>query len=171
MCTFFNLATISNLMWIVGLKRGSWIALDDHDGRLYLLAIMVFSIFMNVALSHLRDTSRQRGIADAALPLPEDDATDLPYWFIYALHRKPVWCAGNGAFGIGAKWVLLSVSPRLAGRVGRRTECNSSARAVGYIVRSRHSRFIWLWRWDLHIQHGYLQDKLSMVRTEYPFSK
>lgn len=71
MCTFFNLATISNLMWIVDLKRGSWIALDDHDGRLYLLAIMVFSIFMNVALSHLRDTSRQRGIADAALPLPK----------------------------------------------------------------------------------------------------
>jgi uncharacterized membrane protein YfcA len=70
MCTFFNLASLSNLMWIVGLKRGSWIALGDHDGRLYLFAIMVFSIFINVALSQWRNRDRQRRTTDAVAPLP-----------------------------------------------------------------------------------------------------
>ncbi len=70
MCTFFNLTAISNLFWITGVKRGTWLGLDNHDGRLYLLGIMMISIFLNIAFSNWRRARRHAdGEADAR-PLP-----------------------------------------------------------------------------------------------------
>ncbi len=51
MCTFFNLTTISNLLSMTALRRSSWLLLDDHNGKLYLLAVMLVSIVINISLA------------------------------------------------------------------------------------------------------------------------
>jgi|GEM_PF-3891870 len=94
MCTFFNLAAVSNFMWIVGLKKGSWLSLDDRDGRLYLFAIMMLSIFINVALFQWRNRGDQLSIVDAVVPLPK--------------MTPPIFLIGSFLFFIGSLFGALA---------------------------------------------------------------
>jgi len=61
MCTFFDLASISNLLSMTTLRRASWLLLDNRNGKLYLFALMLFSIVINIffAWSTNREGRRQ----------------------------------------------------------------------------------------------------------------
>ena len=50
MSMFFNLLTIVHVLWIAGIRWGSYLALDDRRAELYLAAVLSCSIAANLLL-------------------------------------------------------------------------------------------------------------------------
>ena len=71
MSMFFNLLTISQVLWIIGFRHGSWLNLDHQGSVLYLLSVQVFSFIVNVGFARwkfLRERLQKGASPVAAFP-------------------------------------------------------------------------------------------------------